>query len=270
LLALPSSLSTTKAQAQLAAEAATEVTHLKTALEHVTVLEFDEPVTQAAAGSSAFNIEWHDNKVLIKPLKAGASTDIFIWTASRRFAYELDPPGEVKNMTVALDTSAPKPVMPKDEAMNLVADMALTHALMSSERVNSRSVKDQKGRIVVRVEAVFESVNSTYVRYAVKNLTSHPYRVTTPEVHQLQAPNTQVSLLSLERTQIDDNTVKKLDVKQRSPLVVASAQLKASDLSPGDETHGVVVVRQRFPAAAVLELAFPNFGDHHVSATFVY
>jgi len=263
-------LLTETANAQVPAEATTQVTHLKTALDHVTVLEFDEPVVQAAAGSTAFNIEWHDNKLLIKPLKPGASTDLFVWTASRRFAYELDPPGEVKNMTVALDTSNPKPVVPKDEAMTMVADMALTHALMGSEHVNNRSIKDQKGRVIVRIEAVFESSNSTYIRYAIKNLTDQPYRVVAPKVHQLSAPNPQVSLLSLERTQLDSDTLKKMDVKQRSPLVVASTQLKAADLSAGDETHGVVVLRQRFPASAVLELAFPNSGDHHVSAIFVY
>src|SRR5438094_184348 len=91
-------LFTEATNAQVPAEAANQATHLKTALDHITVLEFDEPVVQAASGSTAFNIEWHDNKLLIKPLKAGAATDLFVWTASRRFAYELDPPGEVKNM----------------------------------------------------------------------------------------------------------------------------------------------------------------------------
>ena len=271
LLVLWSSfLLTETTNAQTPAEAANQVTHLKTALDHITVLEFDEPVMQAAAGSPAFNIEWHDKKLLIKPLKAGAATDLFVWTASRRYAYELDPPGEVKNMTIALDTFAPKPVETKDEAMTLVADMALTHALMGSERVNSRSIKDQKGRVIVRIEAVFESANSTYIRYAVKNLTDHPYRVTTPEVHQLVEPNSQVSLLSFERAQLDNSTLKKVDANQRLQLVVANAQLKVADLSPGDETHGVVVLRQRFSAAAVLELAFPNSGENHVSAVFVY
>ena len=67
-----------------------EAVHIATALDHLTVLEFGEPVTKAAAGSPAFTIEWRDNKVLIKPLKPGVSTDLFVWTASRRFTYELD------------------------------------------------------------------------------------------------------------------------------------------------------------------------------------
>lgn len=247
-----------------------KVTHVQTALEHITVLEFAEPVLQAAAGSPAFNVEFRDTKVLIKPLKAGASTDLFVWTASRRFAYELDPPGDVKNMTVALDTSTPKPVETKDEAMTLVADMALTHALMGFERVNSRGIKDYKDRVTVRIEGVFESANSTYIRYAVKNRTHLPYRVITPSLYRLTAPTPSVSLLSFERTQLDTGIIKTLGVTQRLPLTITSAQLKAEDLAPGSETHGVVVLRQRFPAATVIELAFPNSGNQHVSAIFVY
>ena len=69
---------------------APSVIHVATALNHLTVLEFHEPVTMAAAGSSDFQIERQENKVFIKPMKSGASTDLFVWTASRRFAYELE------------------------------------------------------------------------------------------------------------------------------------------------------------------------------------
>src|SRR5437868_6990583 len=84
-----------------------EVIYVATAIDHLTVLEFGEPVTMAAAGSAAFEIERHENKVFIKPLKTGASTDLFVWTASRRFTYELEPPGEVKTMNFAVDNQIP-------------------------------------------------------------------------------------------------------------------------------------------------------------------
>src|SRR5215470_786619 len=92
-----------------AAATPNEVIHVATALEHLTVLEFGEPVTMAAAGSTAFQIERHDDKVFIKPLKTGASTDLFVWTSSRRFTYELEAPGEVKNMNFAIDSRNPEP-----------------------------------------------------------------------------------------------------------------------------------------------------------------
>src|SRR5882762_9467173 len=85
------------------------VVHVATALNHLTILEFHEAVTMAAAGSSDFQIERQENKVFVKPMKTGASTDLFVWTASRRFAYELETTLEVKNMNVAIDNSPPAP-----------------------------------------------------------------------------------------------------------------------------------------------------------------
>ena len=82
--------------------------HVATALNHLTVLEFHEPVTMAAAGSSDFQIERQEDKVFIKPAKPEASTDLFVWTASRRFAYELETTAEVKNMNVTVDNPLPQ------------------------------------------------------------------------------------------------------------------------------------------------------------------
>lgn len=247
--------------------------HLATALDHLTVLEFGEPVTQAAAGSSAFNIEWRDNKVLIKPLKPGVSTDLFVWTASRRFTYELDPPGEVKNMNFAVDNPSvlTKPVPEThEEEITKVADMMLTRALLGADRIENRRIKNKKGRVVVRIENVFQSSNSLYVRYAITNRTGRPYRVLNPGAWEVVPPETTVSLPAIRRTQLDAHRAKKLGVKQRTPLVVARAETGEQDLRPGDETHGVIVLRQQFPRPAVLELVFADAGGSHVSATFVY
>src|SRR5882757_5805557 len=130
-----------------------EVVHVATALDHLTVLEFGEPVTMAAAGSQAFEIERHEDKVFIKPLKLGASTDLCVWTATRRFAYELDSPGEVKDMNFALDNPAPspKPVPDMQPQMEGVADMMLTRAFLGAERIDGSNIKDTKGRVNIRV-----------------------------------------------------------------------------------------------------------------------
>src|SRR6266699_4920390 len=93
------------------------VVHVATALNHLTVLEFHEPVTMAAAGSSDFQIERESNKVFVKPVKSGAATDLFIWTASRRFAYELEISQEVKNMNFAIDNAPPAPAPPPKPAV---------------------------------------------------------------------------------------------------------------------------------------------------------
>src|ERR1700720_4063016 len=95
--------------AQQSQAPAQNVLHIATALNHLTVLEFHEPVTMAAAGSSDFQIERQDSKVFIKPTKSGVSTDLFVWTASRRFAYELETTQELKNMNFSIDKSLPVP-----------------------------------------------------------------------------------------------------------------------------------------------------------------
>src|SRR5215467_4903155 len=131
-----------------------EVIHLATALDHLTVLEFGEQVIMAAAGSPSFQIERHEDKVFIKPLRAGSSTDLFVWTATRRFAYELESPGEVKDMNFAVDNAEPQsPLAPDNRVqMQQVADMILTKAFLGAERIDSTYIKDREGRVTIRIQ----------------------------------------------------------------------------------------------------------------------
>jgi hypothetical protein len=81
----------------------TRIVHLKTALNHLTVIEVSEPVIEVAAGSPTFKVEWRDNKVFVQPTEADAATNLFIWTASERLNYELEPAGAVSSMDFAVD-----------------------------------------------------------------------------------------------------------------------------------------------------------------------
>ena len=61
-----------------------QIRHVETSMNHLTVLEFGEPVTTLAIGDADnFQIERHEDKVFIKPLQQGVSTNLFVWTASR-------------------------------------------------------------------------------------------------------------------------------------------------------------------------------------------
>jgi hypothetical protein len=42
------------------------------------VIELAEPVTEVAAGSSSYKIEWHGNKVFAQPLAPEATTSLFL------------------------------------------------------------------------------------------------------------------------------------------------------------------------------------------------
>src|SRR3989454_8563073 len=86
-----------------------KVTRVETAMNHLTVIELAEPVTLAAAGSPSFKIERRDNKVFIQPLEEGASTNLFVWTGSRRWNYELVPATSVETMHFAIDQEIAAP-----------------------------------------------------------------------------------------------------------------------------------------------------------------
>src|ERR1035441_2471281 len=81
----------------------TKITRLATTQNHLSVLEFNEPVKEVAVGSSNFKVEWRENKGFIQPLEPNAATNLFIWTASGRQSYELVPAGSVDDMHFAID-----------------------------------------------------------------------------------------------------------------------------------------------------------------------
>ena len=254
------------------APASTDVIHVATALEHLTVLEFGEPVTMAAAGSTAFQIERHDDKVFIKPLKTGASTDLFVWTSSRRFTYELEAPGEVKNMNFAIDSRNPEPKPVPDSSARLeeIADMMFTRALVGAERIDNAGIKDTKNRVNVRIEHVFQSRNTFYIHYSVRNQTQRPYRIVAPGVVEGLAPKPSIALASLSRTQLDQELLHRLgELKERSVPVVR-AETGKEDLQPGEETQGVVAIREQVTGPAIFQLTFGPEGSHKVQATMVF
>ena len=254
------------------APAPTEVIHVATALDHLTVLEFGEPVTMAAAGSPAFQIERHEDKVFIKPLKAGVSTDLFVWTASRRFAFELEPPGEVKNMNFAVDSRVPtpKPAPDSKEQLNDIADMMFTRALLGSERVDSSSIKDAKDRVTVRIEHLFQSRNTTYIHYSIRNQSARPYRVTAPSVTEAIAPEASISIQSLRHMQLDSQILRKLGKLRERPLTLSRADVQKEDIQPGEETRGVIAIREQVSGPSILQLKFGSEGSHNVHATMVF
>ena len=243
------------------------VVHVATALNHLTVLEFHEPVTMAAAGSSDFQIERESKKVFVKPIKSGAATDLFVWTASRRFAYELEITQEVKNMNFAIDNAppapAPKPVV--DTETNQSADVVLTRALLGAEEIKHTRARAAKNQVSVRVEQVFRTRSTVYIHYTIENNSNLFYRVNTPGAYQLQTDDSPVSLASLAHTQLDRAMLEELGGTQVLALPVAHAEAEADDLHPGETTQGVVSIRQGLKSPAVVQLVF---GDG-VKATVV-
>jgi len=234
------------------------VVHVATALNHLTVLEFHEPVTMAAAGSSDFQIERESNKVFVKPVKSGAATDLFVWTASRRFAYELEITQEVKNMNFAIDNAppvpAPKPVV--DAETNQPADVVLTRALLEAEEIKHPRARAAKNQVSVRVEQVFRTQSAVYIHYAIENNSNLFYRVNTPGAYQLRTDDSPISLASLTHTQLNRAKLEELGRTQELALPVAHAEAGANDLQPGETTQGVVSIRRDLKSPVVVQLVF--------------
>lgn len=229
-----------------------------TALNHLTVLEFQEPVTLVAAGGTDFQIERQENKVFVKPLKSGVATNLFVWTASRRFNYELEPAGEVKDMNFAIDNSvtAAKPAVEPQVQLDQLADMMLTRAFLGAEPIDNTRIPAAKNSIGVRIEQVFHTKSSLYVHYSIENRGKTPYHVTAPGAYQLQVSSSSVSLPVLEHRQLDPQTIRKLGDLKELALPIGHAESKPEDLSPGESANGVVAIRRDLSSPAVLQLVF--------------
>lgn len=245
-----------------------ELIHVRTALDHITVIEFGEPVTMAAAGSPAFRIERQENKVLIEPLKSGAATDLLVWTASRRFTYELEPAGEVSKMNVAIDNSTPKPkpAATSEDQMQSVADMVLTKALLGAQQVQSVGIKIPNDGVFVRVQQIFRARNTLYIHYSMENHSARAFRLVAPSVYELEAEHPVVALGSYSNRQLNKGEIAKLGPTTRRPVPVAFAENDGPDIIPGGYRQGVVAIRQGIPSPGVLQLEF----DPSIRATLVF
>lgn len=256
-------------QATLSPAASSEVIHVATALDHLTVLEFGEPVTMAAAGSSEFQVERREDKVFVKPLKQGAATDLFVWTASRRFAYELESPGEVKDMNFALDERVKEPLPAARPTLEEIADTVLIQALLGAQRIDHSSIKDERSHPTPRIEQVFRTRNTTYIHYSIKNSTERRFEIAEPTACEVDALQPRVSPFALHHLQLDDSVVRRLGVLHLRPLQIVRSQLQRKELDPGEETQGVITVREQFASPAIVQLVFGPFGGS-ATATVVF
>jgi Conjugal transfer protein len=238
-----------------AAEAQTtgqgQIRHVETSMNHLTVLEFGEPVTTLAIGDAdSFQIERHEDKVFIKPLQLGVSTNLFVWTASRELSYELDPSGSLSSMDVLIRTDpAPNPrtVAPSEEELSerklhAIATQVLTQTLEGAEDILQDSTKAEPNRVQATLEQIYSIGGQVYIRYSLTNLTETPYRVTTPVVYRQTPGKNAVSLTSLRNHQINQKTYASLKAG-RGVALDLQAESAPHDLAPGEKVTGVIGIR---------------------------
>src|SRR5207248_1975251 len=140
-------------------------------MNHLTVIELAEPVTLAAAGSPSFKIERRENKVFVQPLEEGASTNLFVWTNSGRWNYELVPAASVETMHFAIDQriaavseiqeAAPSP------AGTTPAQSIAEQMLLFAKPIRNAGVNPDGSRVGIVITDVFRKDDQLFVRYVV-------------------------------------------------------------------------------------------------------
>ena len=244
-----------------------QIIHLRTALNHLTVIELREAVLQVATGSQSFKVEWRENKVFVQPTEPDASTNLFIWTASQRLNYELEPAGAVAAMDFAVDQM---PLIQPKPASIMPPQPSPTEILLAGKLVRLESAKPSRKPVEVVIRDLYEGDGRVLVRYAVRNRGSHAYDVTTPKVFVLTGAHYPQSLYGLVDSQLGDQESRRLTTKQETPVPVLEGRVQSSHLAPGQESLGIVAVR--LPSSTeptVFRFQFANDGREPVAAFLV-
>lgn len=271
LLTLPFALAIAAAGAQTTNQS--QVRHVETSLNHLTVIVFGEPVTTLAiADTDSFQVERHDDKVFVKPLREGVSTNLFVWTASRELSYELDLAGQLASMDVLIRTE-PLPhsarntaLEPTDAEIQKIASLVLAQTMMGAQNIANDNHKQAADRVLVVLDQVYRSKDQLYIRYSISNQTKAPFRLTTPDVYEPTPTQQPISIVGLRNHQLSPETFASFKAKPGSSLVVMQAESATNDLAPGQKTTGVISIRSS--AGSSPQLFQLNFGtDQNVSLT---
>jgi hypothetical protein len=256
------------------------VTPVHTALDHISILSLPEKIARVATGSDAMQVEWHDNTVFIKPLKAGQSTNLMVWTEHQMSTYELEAPGDVKSMSSVIDeTATPLPqnqsqkaaaAEAEREAKQRIADSVIGTTLLSASSVISRDVRPAQDVVSVQIKEVVRSGNSLYVRFAVTNTGEHPYRVISPNVFSVVPSKNEQLVGALRNYQIPEKTASQFQSHETAQVLVRGTALPKQDVAPGATVEGVLALdRPEEHFTSVYQFVFGNDGAHRVQATAV-
>jgi hypothetical protein len=251
-----------------------KITRLGTTQNHLSVIELGEPVTQVAAGSSSFKIEWRENKVFIQPLEPDATTNLFIWTASGRLSYELVP-SSVEQMHFAIDQDPVIVQAKKEETVEQapVVPQPTIPAAMLMESMPVKLVGSSRNhqKVEIVLQDVYQKDGRVYLRYAIVNGGRTVYLPAAPEVFTLNSPRAPQSLIPLANSQLAGDYQLKWKNEARVPVV--HTELQAPVVRPGQTAHGVIAFD--LPTASepgvrtVVKLAFPADTAGNVTAVLV-
>ena len=222
------------------------VTRVATALNHVTVIQFPEPVVSASVGSELVRMEWHDNRVLIQPLKSNVETNMTVWTASTRSTYEILPAGNPDDMAYVIDevfpTPPPPPPGPSPAEVQRATDATLANALTYIKFINNRMVKNSKKTATIRIKEVTEDSSSYYVHLAATNHSRFPFRLTPPTVAAIRPAFAENVPARYLRSRSPRKRWRSSDCITPRLLLSTDPRSTAAILASGGETEWVVAI----------------------------
>jgi hypothetical protein len=251
----------------------TRITRLATTQNHLSVLEFNEPVKEVAVGSSNFKVEWRENKVFIQPLDPNATTNLFIWTASGRQSYELAPAGSVDEMHFAIDEESAVTLVKREDPPPVIEQpKAPTGMLMESTLVKVVGSSKNHEKVEIIVQDLYRKDGRVYVRYAIVNGGRAIYLPASPQVFALRSPRATQSLVTLANSQLAGDI--QLRWKDEAQVPVVYSELQAPVVRPGQTAHGLVGFdlpsqNSERGERTVVKLTFPADGAANVSAVLV-
>ena len=246
------------------------IARVETARDHLTVIELGEPVTMVAVGNqSAFLVERRGNKVFVKPTEEGAQTNLFIWTGTGRYAYELMPAKAVAEMHFAIDQESPIAVAAVPTA---AVDTPLPAAMLTQATpVSLFGERETQGRVEVSVRDLYRKDNRIYLRYALLNRSGIPYQTSPPAAWQLIGVRATHSLIGLGANQLGERICRTLKVDSAAQLNVVNAD-QASRVEAGGDGMGWLVVdapRGTESNVAVLRLRFAADAKGDIAAVVI-
>lgn len=250
------------------------ILRVETALNHLTVIELSEPITMAATGSPAFKIERRENKVFIQPLEEGQSTNLFIWTPTNRYSYELAPAGKVTAMHFAIDYQTTAATAEKAEPENDdpgEEQRQAVNTLIRSIPVRGEGARPGRKRVMVAFKDVLKLSDRWLVRYEISNRSGESYSAQPPKVALVSEPSSSRSLRPLRFTQLSPKEVGRLRCKGRSFIAAVPAEEEPRVVRPGQEVIGVVEIEALAEdlTPAVLQFHFPADRQGPVTGTLV-
>lgn len=255
-----------------------KVVRVETAPNHLTIIELGEPVIEVAAGSSSFKIEWRGNKVFVQPLDPAATTNLFIWTASGRFSYELVPASSVQETVFAIDqdpsphdAKAAIPAKPAEDPRAAQEAKLASEMLLASTPVQlaGEAKNKNRARVEVILKDIYHKDNRVYVRYEIQNKSRSAYLPAAARVFTLRSPRSHASLYALSGSQLLGGIL--ISSQGQVPVKVLDSEGPAGAVAPGGAVWGLVGLEcpPRTSVPTVVELAFPPDADGEVSAVLV-